>query len=163
MKLLFLTRHAKSSWDDPSLDDHDRPLNPRGRRNAPEMGARLAAWTNRPKAIVSSSALRAKTTALLMAEQLPHSPPVIIKNDVYTEDWETLVRVVERFDDEKDSVMLVGHNPAFNEFLSHIPFEIDNLPTCGIAVITLHSDSWSNWSVADKHVLFLDYPKRLNF
>ncbi|NGN97460.1 histidine phosphatase family protein [Grimontia sp. S25] len=161
MKLLFLTRHAKSSWDDPSLDDHDRPLNPRGLHNAPMMGARLAAWLKQPQLIVSSSALRAKTTAQLMAEQFFHSPPVVIKNTVYTEDWQTLVKVVERFDDDNESVMLVGHNPAFNEFLAHIPFEIDNLPTCGVAVIALYSQSWSNWSTADKQVLFLDYPKRL--
>ncbi|MDD1783189.1 histidine phosphatase family protein [Enterovibrio sp. ZSDZ35] len=162
MKLLFLVRHAKSCWKDASLNDHDRPLNARGRRNAPQMGKRLAAWQMAPSLIVSSTALRARETARLIASELSASAPIIDESaDVYTEAWRDLVRVIEGFDDVNQRVMLIGHNPALNQLITSLPFTIDNLPTCGVVVVALHDTKWSSWSSAKKQVLFLDYPKRL--
>ncbi|KXF82427.1 SixA phosphatase family protein [Enterovibrio coralii] len=163
MKLLFLVRHAKSCWKDASLDDHDRPLNPRGLKNAPEMGLRLAAWQWSPELIVSSTALRAKETARLVSEQLSGTDLSILHNkDVYTENWHDLVAIIEGFDDDVNRIMLVGHNPAFNDLINDVPFELENLPTCGVAAIAMFDTSWSNWSSAKKELLFLDYPKRLS-
>nr|WP_255555424.1 histidine phosphatase family protein [Enterovibrio paralichthyis] len=161
VKFLFLTRHAKSCWDDPTLNDHDRPLNHRGKKDAPQMGKRLAAWQGMPDVIVSSSATRAQDTAGLVAEQFTHSPRLLVFPSLYTEDWEDIAAVIEDLDEEYQSAMLVGHNPALNHFLAQVPFELDNLPTCGVVVIRLESRSWRDWREGSKQVMWLDYPKRL--
>lgn len=160
MKWLFVNRHAKSSWANPELSDHDRPLNPRGLKNAPEMGKRLAAFQGMPQTIITSSATRALHTTDLIAQQLSHVPHVLVNPDLYTEDWQVLEDIVENLDDKWQSAMLVGHNPAINDFLLPLSLPLDNLPTAGVVLVCLQSSHWCEWSNASKQLVYLDYPKR---
>ena len=112
MKTLLLVRHAKSSWDHPGVDDHDRPLNARGRRDAPEMGRRLAERGLVPDRILSSTALRARTTAQLIAEGLGFDVDRIILDErLYAASADEVLRVIGEIDGDVGTAMVVGHNP----------------------------------------------------
>jgi phosphohistidine phosphatase len=144
MKTLILARHAKSSWDDPAVPDRDRPLNDRGKRDAPAMGKRLAKDGVKPGLILSSPARRARKTARLLAKALDCKPRDIQVNDrLYCVEAEELLRVIRGLDDDADSVMLVGHNPELTELAHRLSSEVPNLPTCAIAVYKLDIGSWS--------------------
>ena len=164
MKYLYLVRHAKSSWDFPELTDFDRPLNKRGKRNAPEMGLRLAARDLKPDAIISSPANRALTTARVIAEQLEFPLENIFEeHEVYHATCSKLVELICAFPDDKKCVMLVGHNPGFTDlanFLKEPDYYIGNVPTCGVVAIEF---TLNHWSEVNKHcgrMLFFDYPKK---
>lgn len=112
---LWLLRHAKSSWDDPALDDVDRPLAERGIRAANAMAAYLAASDVRPQYVLCSSGLRARQTLAAVLPALGTSVDVHVCPDVYTFDAEVLLHEVQDLEDDLSSVMLVGHNPALHE------------------------------------------------
>ncbi|WP_457598784.1 SixA phosphatase family protein, partial [Hydrogenimonas sp.] len=113
MKELFLFRHAKSSWDDPSLSDFDRPLNERGRRDAPLMGEHLKAMGIHLDLIVASPAKRAKKTAKIIAEKLGYDIEKIIwQENIYEASPQTLLYIVCQLPEKAKRVMLVGHNPS---------------------------------------------------
>ena len=133
-KELLLVRHAKSSWDDPYLDDHDRPLNDRGLRNAPEMGKRLQGWSIRPDVWISSTALRAMTTAEILAKQVGFPPDQIQRSkDLYHASAPDLQEFIAELDDQIDSAMLFGHNPGMTSLVANLyGLTIDNIPTCGV-------------------------------
>lgn len=163
MHLLTLVRHAKSSWDNPELSDFERPLNERGRRDAP----RMAAWARQalgvPDRIVSSPALRAITTARLFADTLGiDSHQLLIQPRVYEAALPTLLRLVRGFDDEARHVMLFGHNPGLSELahaLARCPF--DDLPTCAVVQIALPVDHWAQLAEHDGTLRDYQFPKRL--
>lgn len=160
MKLLFLVRHAKSSWDNPKLDDHDRPLSERGMKNAPEMAFRLDAWQLGPQLIVSSTALRAAQTASFFAQGLSGKPILEACSSLYTDSPAVLLEVIQNSPNEIDRLMIVGHNPAMNELISQLDFDLDNLPTCGVIVFGLEIDSWKDIDNEPAIALYYDYPKR---
>ncbi|SIO35740.1 histidine phosphatase family protein [Salinivibrio sp. ES.052] len=161
MKTVFLMRHAKSSWDDPSLDDHERPLNPRGFRQAPQMAERLNAWLCQPQAIVSSTAQRAKDTAVLVAQTLADKPPIVLDRKLYSEQRAMIAHAIQALDADHDTVMIIGHNPALNDYLHDLGMTKDNLPTSGVAVIHYPVKHWIETSECDAQLCFLDWPKRL--
>jgi len=107
---LFLVRHAKSSWADAGLTDHDRRLNARGERDAPRMASRLADRPTAPELIVSSSALRARATAEHLVDALPGAE-LRIDPRIYAADSRRLLEIVHGLEDRFGSVALVGHNP----------------------------------------------------
>src|ERR1700687_471476 len=116
MKTLFLIRHAKSSWGDTALPDKDRPLDDRGRQDAPKMGKRLAKRDVKPDLVVSSPALRALTTAQLIAEAAGYKRKDIVVDDrLYASNSDDLLAVIRELDKKLDCVMLVGHNPEFTD------------------------------------------------
>lgn len=145
MPLLTLVRHAKSTWDYPELTDFERPLNERGRRDAPRMGLRAQALPKVSR-IVSSPATRALITARIFAEQLGISPDAIhIEPKLYDASRKTLLEVVSGFEPNPAHVMLFGHNPGFSELahtLGHCPF--DELPTCAIAHFKIEVKHWKD-------------------
>lgn len=164
MKYLYLVRHAKSSWDFPELPDFERPLNSRGKRNAPEMGIRLASRNLELDSIVSSPANRAITTAKAIADKLDFSPGDIVEDEsVYHAAGPELVRTIREFSDTWREVMLVGHNPGFTDlanFLKEQDYRISNIPTCGVVAIEFTINKWVNVGKHGGRMLFFDYPKK---
>jgi len=160
-KLLYLVRHAKSSWKDAFLEDRDRPLNKRGRRNAPDMGNRLAAQGHRPDLIISSPANRAFTTARIIAEQVDYEVSEIIQGeDLYFSGTANMRRLLKEVDDRYQSVMLVGHNPAMTYFMNDLAnTTVDNMPTCAIAIIGFDIASWADLHSARGTLQGYGFPK----
>ena len=144
---LILLRHAKSSWSDPGLSDFERPLNKRGLRDAPRMGAKLKDTSIKPRLIVSSSAVRARATAeTVRAALAPHECALELTERLYlAAPGEMLAVLDDRAADESD-VMLVAHNPGITELANRVSdARIDNIPTCGCFVIETGEgiDSWA--------------------
>lgn len=143
MRRLLLVRHAKSSWGDPTLPDRERPLNERGKRDAPKMGRRLAALGVDPDVILSSPARRALKTARILAEELGYRLEDIRVDDrLYAAEAEVLLKVIRELGDAKPCVMLVGHNPELTELAHRYSSGITHLPTCAVAEFAFAADSW---------------------
>jgi phosphohistidine phosphatase len=161
MKTLYIVRHAKSSWDYPELDDMDRPLNNRGKRNAPEMGKRLAKQHIKPGLLVTSPAKRARATAKNIAKEIGISPGEIVRNDLlYHGSISSILEVISTTDDHLDDMMIVGHNPGFTELANYLTgSDIYNIPTCGVVAIEFDVESWNEIGEKTGKLLFFDYPK----
>lgn len=162
MKTFYLVRHAKSSWDFPELADIDRPLAKRGKKNAPEMGERLATRNIHPDVMVSSPAVRALETAKVIAQIVGYPrKDIIIDTKVYHGNVGELLGVVQNMDNQYNSLMLFGHNPGFTAFANLIANEeIENIPTCGIFACRLPVDEWGAVALGMGETLFYDYPKK---
>lgn len=162
MKNLILIRHAKSSWDDPALDDRDRPLNGRGKRDAPLMGAVLKERGLSPDRIVSSPARRALKTAKSIATAIGHPVGEIALDErVYLAEATTLLEVIQQFPETARQVVMFGHNPGFTELVNLLTDAgIGNVPTCGVASIEFSVASWSAVSPGSGRLGYFDYPKR---
>jgi phosphohistidine phosphatase len=160
-KTLYLVRHAKSSWKDFSLADIDRPLNKRGRRSAPDMGERMMTQGHIPELIISSPANRARSTARIIAEQLGYDPAAIeIEDRLYFSGTLRMRQVIEGLDDSYGKVMLVGHNPAMTHLMNNLAgSDVDNMPTCAVAVIGFDMASWAELDSVDGYLIGYDYPK----
>ncbi|HQU71439.1 MAG TPA: histidine phosphatase family protein [Calditrichia bacterium] len=161
MPTLYLIRHAKSSWKDSRLDDLDRPLNSRGERDAPEMGRRLAARKVSADQIITSPALRAKTTAGVIAGATGFPAERIIFNeDVYLATPTTLLDIICSLDDAWQSVFIFGHNPGFTQLANMLcNAEIENVPTCGIVAVDFPGKKWVEIPRSNGKMLFFDFPK----
>ncbi len=161
-KLLFLVRHAKSSWQDVSLPDHARPLNKRGKRDAPEMAERIARRPSPPEHVVTSPALRALTTAQVIATELEIEPTALeVDERLYGAGTGELVDVIRGLDDRLARVMVVGHNPCLTESVNLLAgTTIENVPTCGVAVLSLEATSWADVCSRSAELLEFDYPKK---
>jgi len=162
VKTLILVRHAKSSWKDPELADFDRPLNARGKRDAPLMGRRLAARGERPDLMLSSPARRAVATMKKIAAAAGFDEREIVTDDrLYEADAHDLLEVVRGIDDKRAKVLLCGHNPGLTDLCNLIcNCSIDNIPTCGILSLGFHCDSWKDVELRSGKVLYFDYPKK---
>jgi len=163
MKTIILVRHAKSSWKDLSLDDFDRPLNKRGKRNAPFMGIKLKERQIMPDLILSSPAKRARKTATAIAKKVGYPKEKIIFNDhMYHSSALYLLDVVRNQDDANETIMLFGHNPGFNDFANILLEQnsVYNIPTTGIYAISFHVDSWEKVREGQGKAVFFDYPRR---
>jgi phosphohistidine phosphatase len=160
---LILVRHAKSSWSNPGLGDHDRPLNNRGLRDAPSMGKRLAVLGFDPRLILSSSALRARTTAELIAAEIGYENDRIeIEGGLYGASPLTMLHAVAGWDDEMDCAMLIAHNPGITDLVNYLSDAgINNVPTCGIAVIRGGQGGWAGLSGGGAKILHYDFPKNV--
>jgi phosphohistidine phosphatase len=160
-KNLILVRHAKSDWGNFDLKDFDRPLNQRGLSNAPEMGKRLFQKNILPDAIVSSTALRAITTAQLIALEIGLAANKIVLNPhIYLATEFQLLNVINQFDNGFKLVAIFGHNPGISEFANYLTnSNIYNLPTCGMVLITFDTDDWATISGATGKLVWYDYPK----
>lgn len=161
MKHLYLIRHAKSSWSDPKLSDFARPLNKRGKRDAPLMGDRLSSVSPKPEIIISSPAKRARRTARLIGGKLGFSKKDIILDDqLYTFAREGLLDVITKTPDSFNVLAAVGHNYGITECAEWLSGEnLDNIPTCGIVLLKFSVSSWSLIGPDTARVLLFDYPK----
>ncbi|WP_027250884.1 SixA phosphatase family protein [Photobacterium halotolerans] len=162
MKLLYIVRHAKSSWDDPELDDHDRPLNERGLKNAAEMATRFAAWQALPQRILCSTAERAFQTAQFFEQALhPHPTELATTVGLYTDSAHEVVSIIQSVPDEVERLMVVCHNPAINELVVRLGLKTDNVPTCGLVVFAVEAETWQAFGPENCQLLYFDFPKRL--
>ncbi|MFT5619255.1 MAG: phosphohistidine phosphatase [Arenicella sp.] len=161
MKTLYLFRHAKSCWEDASLDDFDRPLNKRGKRDAPMMAKRLLEKEILPDLILSSSAKRAGKTARKVAKGIGYPKKEIeYKRAIYDSDEEDLLQLINSISDTYESIMLFGHNPEFTGFANELTNEvIDNIPTSGVVCIEFDVENWAEIEMGKGKLLFFDYPK----
>ncbi len=142
MKTLLIMRHAKSSWDDPGLSDHDRPLNPRGARDAPRMGRLLVDRELVPERIVTSTAVRAISTAELAAAEFDGDVEIEAVRDLYLASPHTCLEVLAGRDDPSDPLLVVGHNPGITALVTLLTGVCEEMPTAALAAVELPIDDW---------------------
>jgi len=162
MKRLTLLRHAKSSWAEISLSDHERVLSERGERDAPRMGKRLAIRKVRPSLIVSSSAARARRTASLVAEALKYPAEFLqSEKDLYLATPDSILEIVCGQEDNYSDLMVIAHNPGLTDLANQLlpALHLDNLPTSGAVAIDFVTKKWSEIADAETILAFYDYPK----
>ena len=165
MKTLYLIRHAKSSWDDTYLKDQDRPLNERGKKDAPRMGKRLKEKKVFPDLMLSSPAVRALDTCKAIAKSLGY-PEEKIKTDkrLYHASEDQLLKIVQEIKDlhdDEEVVMIFGHNPGLTVFANSLVNEdIDNIPTCGIIASKMNINFWKDTKFGSGEMKFFDFPKK---
>lgn len=162
MKELTLLRHAKSSWDNPGLADHERPLNKRGNRDVPVMGERIREAAIRPSLIISSPAVRAWSTARIVATEISYPLEFLQRErDLYHAGLQSLIDVAGRQDPGFNSLMMVGHNPGLTQFANFlVPGLTGNVPTCGVVTVSLDIDDWDIGSASNIELIAYDYPKK---
>lgn len=142
MKTLLVMRHAKSSWKNTGLADHDRPLNKRGKQDAPRMGSVLREEGLVPDLIISSSAKRAQMTVEAVVAESGCMGEVRISRELYASGPEAYLEALQALEDEFERVMIVGHNPDLEELLEILSGEAEILPTAALAQVELDIDSW---------------------
>lgn len=143
MKKLLLLRHAKSSWEDTTLPDFERPLNERGQRAAPLVGKFMRERQLRPELVISSPAKRTRETIALVLDAAQLATETRYDERIYEATLARLLEVVSQIEDEKREVMLVGHNPGFENLLERLTGENKRMPTAALALIRLDAEKWS--------------------
>ena len=159
MKTLLLLRHAKSSWDDDSLSDFDRPLNERGLNTAPFMGEIMAKRGYIPDLMISSPANRAAKTAGLVRESAGLNADIRYDDRIYEASPQTLIQVASGIDDNVASAMIVGHNPGMEGFIRYLTDRIEPMPTAALAVIWLSVDDWKSIDASSGKIIEIIRPK----
>ena len=144
MKTLLILRHAKSSWKNTNLSDHERPLNKRGKQDAPRMGTLLAEQNLTPDLIITSSAERALTTAELVALNSAYEEEIIVTRHLYHGDPEDYFEVLREKGDPHQCVMVVGHNPGMEALVEDLTGAYERMPTAALVQIELPIDSWAS-------------------
>jgi phosphohistidine phosphatase len=162
-KTLYIVRHAKSSWEDPFLSDHERPLAPKGVRKTKKIAGFLKNSISRPELFLSSTAVRARQTAGILAKELGY-PEEKIKYtaNLYHAGEDAIFNELYALPDDIHSVMIFGHNPGFTYFVNlFLNPTIDNLPTSGTVSISFSTNKWNEINTAKFHVNFVVFPKML--
>ncbi|MCA4900520.1 MAG: SixA phosphatase family protein [Bacteroidota bacterium] len=166
MKKLYIIRHAKSSWEDPDLSDFDRPLNDRGKRDAPRMARRLKEKRLTPDIVLTSPARRAKDTCHIFCKGLGFIKSKIEeKPGLYHASDDEILKVIhtlkDRTGDDEENVLIFGHNPGLTEFANRLSNEnIDNIPTAGVVCISLSANKWKHIEWGSGKLVFFDFPKK---
>ena len=161
MKILYLMRHAKSSWSFDDLNDHQRPLNSRGRDDAPAMGQALMERNIQVDLLLSSSAVRAISTAALIANEInfPHEK-IKVLDTIYRAEVVDLLRVVRECPDTANSVLLVGHNNTITDFANSLsPSQISEMSTGAIVCLHFRTEHWTEIDRANAEFYFYDTPR----
>lgn len=161
MKTLLLIRHAKSSWAEPGMDDYDRPLNDRGKKDAPEMARRLRSMNVLPDLLITSAAKRARKTAEAFAEELHIKEKHFIElKELYLAGRHDFLSVIKKIPDTSAVVAVFSHNPGITEFANSLTqTRVDDMPTCSVYALTIECDTWKEFESAEKKFLFFNYPK----
>lgn len=160
MKTLYIIRHAKSSWGDFTLPDFERPLNERGKKDAPEMASRLLKRRAKIDVFISSPAKRALKTCKLFCKAFDYDTDNIqIVDKLYHAPSSVFYEVISAIDDKYSSAAIFSHNPGITDFVNSLAVEvrIDNMPTCGIFAVDWQGKMWKDLN--DAHFSFFDYPK----
>ncbi len=143
MKTLLILRHAKSSWKDPELPDHDRPLNKRGKQDAPQIGRLIRDRGLVPDLILCSTAKRARSTCELVVKECGFEGKIRYESELYTFDAQADLQILKHTADKHNIVMLVGHNPGLEELLHILTGENHTLSTAALAQVILTISNWS--------------------
>jgi phosphohistidine phosphatase len=163
-KLLLLIRHAKSSWDDIGQKDFDRPLNERGKHDAPVMAKKIRKEKDvELDAIISSPAKRALETAKYFAKEFDIKKKLIIEvPKLYEPTIDAFYDAVANIDDDYKTVALFSHNPGITAFANQLTnVHVDDMPTCAVFALRVLTDEWKNFQLAEKEFWFFDYPKNI--
>lgn len=142
MKNLLLMRHAKSSWKAATLPDHQRPLNRRGKQDAPRMGRHLQAQGISLDAILCSTAVRARETAGGFLREYTFEGEVHYFDDLYQAGPEMILTLLKQLPDDVDAAMVIAHNPGLDDFLEMVCDEYEHMPTACVAYIKLPIERW---------------------
>ena len=164
MKTLYLVRHAKSDWSDGTLKDFDRPLNKRGKKDAPQMGLHLKSVRNVAlDGVLCSTAKRARSTAKRLLKGLDYSvEDVMWEEGIYWGNTTDLVHLIQQVDAHCNALMLIGHNPYVSDLVGFLQGqEIGDMPTCGVFGLSLDIDAWSEITSGKGKKLFFDCPKQI--
>jgi phosphohistidine phosphatase len=162
MKTILISRHAKSSWDNASLTDFERPLNHRGHKDAPEMAEKIQAAGFRPDVLISSPANRALTTAKYYAKTF--GLPVAEVKKLYHGMPEDYLSVIQEQVDEDHTVMLFGHNPGITYIANLIePGVTDNIPTAGVIIASCPAKSWAEVEWRNCRLEKIAVPKEISY
>jgi len=161
MKTLFLLRHAKSSWKDDNLDDFERPLKKKGLGDAQLMGKLIRQREIGLDLVISSSAERARQTAQLVLMSAGLQVEVRYDERIYEAGMRRLLTLVSRLDNQANSVMLVGHNPGFEDLLKTLTGEVHGMPTATLAGIEFDVDDWGQIKARTGRLTLLLTPKEL--
>ncbi len=161
MKTLLLVRHAKSSWDDLSMADIDRPLNKRGKNDAPEMAGRLRERKINIDRFVSSPAVRARKTAEIFMDVYDEKKKkLVLVPALYEAGITNFYDVISLMDDKDDTVALFSHNPGITDMANSLSVNrVDNMPTCSVFAVVAKIKAWKDFHSTDKEFQFFDYPK----
>lgn len=165
VKTLYLLRHARAMDKASEQKDIDRELNSIGLQNSTRMGINFSKKNEEFDIIITSPALRAQTTASLIAEQIAYNTTKIHTNDeIYEASIRSLLKVVNQLKDEWNSVLIVGHNPSFTYLAEYLTREeIGDMTTCGVVKIEFKIDSWTEVSEGLGKLISYEYPDLLNF
>lgn len=157
-----MIRHAKSSWADSAMTDFERPLNDRGLRDAPLMSERILSF--KPQIVVSSPANRAISTARIFCSKWNINTLHIVEApQIYEAPVQNIINSIHNLPEDKDFAALFGHNPGFTMTVNMLTgFNIDEIPTCGIALLSVKSDKWSDFYTENAILEMFDYPKNLS-
>lgn len=161
-KVLIVVRHAKADKAPIYPTDFERPLEPRGVSDARAMGRYLAEEKHlNPDLLISSTALRARETAVLIAEQLQYPEAKIrLERSMYASSPSELKSIVREAEDSAETIMIFGHNPEFTEFSERLTgVYFDNMATCGVCCIAFDTDRWSDIDWRKGKLLWYEYPK----
>ncbi len=163
MLILFLVRHAKSSWDHPGLPDFERPLNDRGHRDAPRMARFLQEMGLKPDLFVSSPAKRALSTAQYFAQIFGIPEKDILRDeDIYEASVSNILSVVRRLPESARMVFLFGHNPSLTDVANRFSEDyISNIPTCGVVQLASDADHWAALDPSNTRVVNSFFPKEV--
>lgn len=156
MKTLLLARHAKSDWGEPGLPDHDRPLNGRGLRDAPVMAARLVDDGLEIAHVVSSTAVRARSTAREYAAA--YRLDVVEEPRLYAATARAVLAIAAALPDDAQAAMLVGHNPGMSDAVAELTGSFVAMPTCAVAECTVDVGSWGELIEGSGRLLRLRTP-----
>lgn len=161
MKTIYLIRHAKSSWDEPGLSDFERPLNERGKRDAPRMAEKLRNRGAAIEHILSSTAKRALRTAEAFARANGIGYEDVERRDeLYLAPPDRYRSVIATLDDRYDRVAIVGHNEGITEFANELGVgRIDDMPTCSVFAVSADVSRWKEFMSSGKEFLLFLYPK----
>lgn len=162
MKKIYLVRHAKSSWSNPELRDYDRPLNKRGKRDAPFMGNLIKEKGIKPELLITSPAVRALTTARYFADELGYPEVDIIRDEnLYEAGVKDIIKVISEISNDVGNVMLFGHNPGLTDFCNFIANrQIDNIPTSAVVSLVLKTSQWNDIEANTCELDFFEFPKK---
>jgi phosphohistidine phosphatase len=164
MKTLYLLRHAKSSWKDPALGDHERPLNKRGKTDAPRMGKWLSEHLQAPQLVRCSDSARTRATIAPILEtwQLPDTV-LELDSALYHANPTALWEMARACDTRIDRLLLVGHNPGLTDFANSLSeaFRTENIPTCGFVAVSFTVDGWSQIEKGTGTFETYQFPKNL--
>jgi phosphohistidine phosphatase len=164
MRRLTLVRHGKSDLSLPGQQDWDRVLNKRGQQDAPEMARRLRSRKLKPDLVLASPAVRALTTASIMARELKVPAELIAQDErLYLADPAAIVQVVRELGGDAKHVMVFGHNPGITECANRLSAgeQIDNMPTCAVFTACFRLDEWSQLDWKSGLEAEFDYPRNL--
>lgn len=142
-KVLLILRHAKSSWKNKKLNDLNRPLNKRGRNEAVKMGEYLKSMDLMPDMIITSSALRARETATLLCRQSGYDGIVEVNFSLHEGDTTSYIQAITTSHEDKNKLLIVGHNPTLEQLLSLLTNKTVSLPTCTLVQIKLNVARWN--------------------